>query len=414
MTAKTLLSLALVFMLAAACGPVSVDVTATVPPPATDTAAVPTEPPPTPTAEQPTQAPTQTPAPPAQTGPQFIAYVRDAQLLVTDVTSGIQGGTTQYTLQGASDQVTDIVWSPSGEFVAFVAAPQGDQHVFYIFALGDSTPTDLGPGSAPAWSPDSQSVAYVGGSYPDNNIWITTIENPEPRQLTAETNHAWGRPAFTPDGQALVVSTADRINMGAQGNTTFTLERLALDGSGTRTALPGATAIEGRLPYDLRFSPDKRRLSFSTSMHFSACASPGTYYVSDPDGSNRQELLSPSLKELIDPVKEHYYVSLNYAWSPASDALIIAGTVIDCAIYSPTMGQIVGGPQISILRLDGSEGLILPGTFASLSMDRTGTLIAAEHYKDHEDQNPMVELYSAQTGQLVLSVGPGSLPQLQP
>ena len=104
--------------------------------------------------------------------------MRDGQLLVTDVSNGVLGGTTQYTVAGQSDRVTDIAWSPSGEFIAFVSAAQGEQHVFYIYALGASSPTDLGPGNAPAWAPDSKSLAYVGGTYPDDNIWMTTIEIP--------------------------------------------------------------------------------------------------------------------------------------------------------------------------------------------------------------------------------------------
>jgi WD40 repeat protein len=388
---------------------------------ATQTAAAFTAQPPTPT---PTAAPpavaSETPTPKAaplpQGEPQFIAYVRDEQLVVTDVTNGVQGGTTQYTVQGESDKVRDIVWSPSGEFVSFVSAAQGDPHVFYIFALGQSSPTDLGPGSSPAWSPDSQSLAFVGGTYPDENVWVTSIENPAPRQLTFETNYAWGRPAFTPDGQALIVAGADRFYMGAQGNTMFTLERLALDGSGTRTPLPGAASVDGsRLPYDLYFSPDGSRLAYSTSMHISACASLGAYYVSSPDGGNRAEYISPSLKELVDPGKERYFVGLNYAWSPTSNALVIAGTVVDCDPNSPTMGQVIGGPQISLLQLDGiTEGPIIPGRFFGLSMDRTGTLIAGANYMDLQSPNASVEIYSAQSGQLVLSLGPGNSPQLQP
>src|SRR5512133_2244237 len=181
----------------------------------------------------PTEVASATPAPAASpaSAMQFVAYIQDGQLLVTDVTNGVKGGTTQYTALGQVDQVNDLVWSPSGEFVAFVAPVNGDMHLFYIYALGDSSPTDLGPGSAPTWSPDSQSIAYVGGTYPDNNIWMTTIDNPAPRQLTSETNYAWGRPAFTPNGQSLVVAGTDRNFMGAQGNTKFTLGSLALDGS---------------------------------------------------------------------------------------------------------------------------------------------------------------------------------------
>jgi hypothetical protein len=204
--------------------------------------------------------------------------------------------------------------------------------------------------------------------------------------------------------------------MGASGNTTFSLESLALDGSGSRTPLPGAAPFEGgRLPYDMSFSPDGSRLAFSTSFHLSACASPGAYYVSNPDGSNRQELVSPSLKSTIDTNQEHYHVGLSYAWNPASDALVGLGNVVDCNLNSPILGQVIAGPQMSIIGLDGSERTVIPGFYYGISMDRTGALIAASRHEDgFQDLTPDVEIYSAETGQLVLSLGPGSNPQFQP
>ena len=404
-----------------ACIPVPPNSGATVTPVADQSASqtpAPSIPTPTPTttvAPLPVPQESFTPIPPPQTGSQLIAYEQGGQLLITDVTGGVQGGTTQYTVAGQNDQVTNITWSPSGEFVAFVSAASGEPQVYYVFALGQSSPTDLGPGSSPAWSPDSASLAYVRGTFPDDNIWITMIENPAPRQLTFQTNYAWGKPVFTPDGGSLVVAGADRFNMGASGNTSFTLEYLTLDGSGTRTPLPGATAVDGaRLPYDLDFSADGSHLAFSTSYHLSACASPGAYYVSNADGSNRQELVSPSLAPSIDAAQEHYYVGLSYGWSPLSDALVIFGNVIDCNFNSPTSGQIIAGPQMSILGLDGSERFITPGTFFGLSMDRTATLVAASHYQNFQDLNPMIEIFSTQTGQVVLALGAGRNPQFQP
>ena len=368
----------------------------------------------TPTIPPETASPTATP--PVQGVTQLIAYIKDGQLMVTDVTDNRQGGTTQYTVAGASDQVMDLAWSPSGEFIAFVSVAQVDPHVLIVFAQGQSSPTDLGPGSAITWSPDSQSIAYIGGAFPDENVFITTLENPAPRQLTFESNFAWGRPVFTPDESALVVTGTNRDNMGASGNTSFTLETLALDGSGTRTPLPGTQPYEGvRLPYDLHFSPDASKLAFSTSYHLSACAVPGAYYVSNADGSDPQTLVSPSLQSAVDSNQERYYIGISYAWAPTSDGLLAHGNVVDCNLNNPNPGQSVAGPQMSILGLDGSERAIIPGFFYGLSMDRSGTLIAAAHHQNgFQDPNPNVEIYSVQTGQLVLSLGPGSNPQFQP
>jgi hypothetical protein len=137
--------------------------------------------------------------------------------------------------------------------------------------------------------------------------------------------------------------------------------------------------------------------------------------VSNADGSNRQEIVSPSLKAAMDTNQEHYHVGLSYAWSPASDALVALGNVVDCNPNSQTMGQVLAGPQMSIIGMDGSERAIIPGFFYGISMDRSGTLIGTAHYKDgFQDMNPTIEIYSAQTGQLVLSLGPGNTPQFQP
>ncbi len=417
----------LVLLLAAACVPVTPGVEATptqdISSIATQTAAavmtataiVPTTTEPLPVPSE-TAGPTAT-QPPQGSSAQFLAYINnEGQLLVTDVTNGVQGGTTQYTMTGESDQVMDLSWSPSGEFVAFTSVAKVDPHLFYIYALGASTPTDLGAGSAPAWSPDSQSIAYIGGAFPDENIFITTVENPAPRQLTFEKNYTWGRPVFTPNGGSLVVAGTDRNNLGASGNTTFTLETLALDGSGTRTPLPGTQPFEGvRLPYDMHFSSDGTKLAFSTSYHLSACAAPGAYYVSNADGSNLQTVVSPSLKPAIDTAQEHYQVGLSHDWTPASDGIVALGNVVDCNMNSTNPGAPIAGPQMSIIGLDSSERTIIPGFFYGLSMDRTGTEIAAAHHQNgFQDPNPVVEIYSAQNGQRLLSLGAGFNPQFQP
>src|SRR5690606_10355920 len=126
--------------------------------------------------------------------------------------------------------------------------------------------------------------------------------------------------------------------------------------------IPGIQVFEGgRLPYDMRFSPDGTWLAFSTSFHLSACASPGAYYVTNADGSDFQALISPSLQAAMDPNQEHYHMGFSYDWLPSSDAIVALGNVVDCNLNSPNPGQMIAGPQMSILGLDGSERTIIPG-----------------------------------------------------
>jgi dipeptidyl aminopeptidase/acylaminoacyl peptidase len=393
--------------------------TATVPPTVAPSATVPPTEPPTQAASA-TSAPSasDTPAPEATTqsapsdtpgaagNQSFLAYVMQGQLLVTDVTGGAVGGTTQYTQAGVNDGVYDLVWSPSGQLIAFVSAGTGrDAHVYVVYAVGAGTPVDLGPGGQPNWSPDSTRIAFVR----DGNIWITPVDNPQPVALTNQQNWSWGRPTFTPAGDSLVVSGQSFDNMGAQGNTEFDLATLPLDGSGTLTPLPGMTQkIEGRLPYDLRFSPDGTKLAFSTSWHISACASAGAYYVAGADGSGMTQVNSRQLSALLQPNQDFYYLVLGYAWKPQSDGLLITSLVIDCTNFAGTHL----GEAMSTVTLTGDEAVLGVGLFASPSYDHSGSLIAVSQ-PDQSGGAGQVALVDA-GGQPVATVGPGDLPAFQP
>lgn len=334
----------------------------------------------------------------------YIAYIREGQLLVTDVTGGVLGGTTQYTQPGVDDGLTDFVWSPSGEFIAYTGLVGTVQHLFVVYAEGAGTPVDLGEGAVPAWSPDGTQLAYQNGG----QIWITTVEAPAPRQLTSQTNWAWGRPAFMPDGLSLVVSGEAFDDMGASGNTTFWLYSLPLDGSGTLTPLPGmAQEVEGRLPYDLQFSPDGTKLAFSTSWHLSACASIGNYYVLNNDGSNLQTVVSPSLAAVVNDAQDDHLAVFGYDWLPDSTGLLMSGLVRDCTDFSGT----VLAAQMSQVTLAGAEATIISGSFGPVSVNDAGTYIGTSF--DDGSARGFVRLYDT-TGALVLEVGEGHGAKVQP
>jgi hypothetical protein len=342
-------------------------------------------------------------------GPTFIAYVRDGQLLVSDVTGGVLGGTTQYTLEGVDDEVVELAWSPSGEFIAHISLAGGGQRLFYTYAVGAGSPVELGPGGLPAWSPDNTRLAYLR----EDNLWLTSIDDPAPRQMTAQAGWVWGRPAFAPDGGSLVVAGAPRENLGAQGNTDFMLYQVALDGSGVLTPLPGMAApVIGRLPFDLAFSRDGQWLAFSTSFHISACASEGSYLVAAADGSRMQAIISPSLARLLEAEGEIHHFGYSFAWMPDSQSLVVNGLVRDCSPLPNDPPTEPGPQQISVVDLVGGERLIAVGEYDTLSVDRSGRLIATLLRTDDFAVSYIHLLDPG--GNLVLDLGQGDLPQLQP
>ena len=390
---------------------VAIEASATPPPPG-ETA---TSSPATPTATANPVA-SDTPAPSPTAGQlQLLAYVQNDQLLVTNVTGGANSGTTQYTQPGVDDKVFDLAWSPSGEFIAFVSgAKEGEARLFVVYAIGAGTPVDLGPGVNPAWSPDSRTLAFMSTNYPDNNIWLTTIENPERRQLTFETDFNWGRPAFTTDGGALLVTGSSFADTGATGNTTFALERLALDGSGARERLPDTREIGGyQLPFDVRYSPDAQRIAFSANAHVSACAAQGAAFIGNADGTGLAEYFINSVKQAEAPEQERYYVTMDYAWLPDSSGVVISAQVRDCSLGAAEPGTPIAGPQLTVVKLDGAEGLTIPGLFAAPSVDRAGQFLAAARY-DSFDAPGRIQLLSLTDGRVLLELGEGLLPQLQP
>ncbi len=373
-------------------------------PTATPEAAAPSD-----TPEAPTAAPAVTDTPLAPSGPAFLAYIQGGQLLVANVAGDVLGGVTQYTVTGVDDAVYDLVWSPSGEFVAFTSWATGDSHLFVVYAEGAGTPVDLGPGSAPNWSPDSLEIAYVR----DDNVWITPMDPAvgPPRQLTFQTNWGWGRPTFQPDGSALIVTGVSRDFMGAQGNTEFVPQILSLDGSGALSPLAAfTTPIFGRLPFDLRFSRDGARFAFSSSAHLSACAGLSDYYVANADGSGLQTVTSPSLAALEDPANDTYLVGTSYDWAPDGLALLAQGQVMSCA--AANAGTMLG-VQVSLLGLDGSESLILPGFYSNPSFNAAGDRFAVASAPDFAAPASRVHLYDL-TGALILDVDEGWQPVFQP
>ena len=92
------------------------------------------------------------------------------------------------------------VWSPDGQFVAFVSDRDGDDEIFILGrdgTLRQLTENDA-KDSDPAWSPDGSQLAFTSDRDGTVAIWLMTVDGTDARRLADGS-----KPAWSPDGGAI-------------------------------------------------------------------------------------------------------------------------------------------------------------------------------------------------------------------
>ena len=126
-----------------------------------------------------------------------IAFTQDDRMYVVDR----QG---QLARIGSGDQFFGAVVSPDGDKVVFQGLTTG----LYIYMRSTKTLRHIGPGTAPAWSPDSARVAYEvteddGHAIVASELYIYDLAHDRVAQLTTTDRIVERRPSFSPDGTSL-------------------------------------------------------------------------------------------------------------------------------------------------------------------------------------------------------------------
>ena len=115
-----------------------------------------------------------------------------------------------------TDRRVDVepAWSQDGAALYFVTARGGNFDIYrYRFADKSETPFIAGPRDQiqPAVSPDGTTVAYVNpvaGKLGTGGLWVKSVaEGGEPTLVHYEETEYRARPAWTPDGRALLFSS---------------------------------------------------------------------------------------------------------------------------------------------------------------------------------------------------------------
>ncbi len=148
-----------------------------------------------------------------------LAYSSDQgggfEIYVRDLTPG--GREAQLTDDGG--QNFEPAWSPDGETVAYHSKERGG--IWLIPASGGKARSLTRFGSRPAWSPDGETLAFQSESSPQvsdttapalalSTLWLVAKDGSERRQLTRAGEPAGGHaaPAFSPDGRRIAFSTS--------------------------------------------------------------------------------------------------------------------------------------------------------------------------------------------------------------
>jgi Tol biopolymer transport system component len=100
--------------------------------------------------------------------------------------------------------VSDVVWSPTGDWLAYVQNWSEDTlegQISLVRPNGDDA-RGLVPGDAPDWSPDGKQIVYVH----NGSIWTVNVDGTDAHQLVPN-GHS---PAWSRDGQMIAFMRAEK------------------------------------------------------------------------------------------------------------------------------------------------------------------------------------------------------------
>lgn len=222
------------------------------------------------------------------------------------------------------------VWSPDGQWIAYVARPAQDPNDLQIFLLNVAKGTvkaitaTSGDKSHPAWSPEGKRIAFAGYDANFNrDIYVVDLGGGDPVQLMNTSEVYEDNPVWSPDGgqilyQANAVSYQQLFLINADGSS-----------GGLGQVLPNPAALLRRDMLEPAWSPDGSQIAFATN--------PGSdrydIYVMNLDGSGLRRLTGNKFAKSDERAP---------AWSPDGGWIAFTSTIS-------------GTNQIFIMSADGAE-----------------------------------------------------------
>ncbi|HEY4129215.1 MAG TPA: prolyl oligopeptidase family serine peptidase [Gemmatimonadaceae bacterium] len=201
-----------------------------------------------------------------------VAFISGGQIMAAP----IDGSAESKTLAYAKGSSSSLVWSPSGDRLAFVS-DRGDHSFIGVYSSDDAPITWIAPSTShdymPSWSPDGKRVAFVRlrgtGGTPETLL----EQHPNPFQLwTADASSGEGRLAYSSpvtlrgsaaetEGEAnLHYMTGERLAFVADLDGWPHIYSIGTNGGAAQLLTPGRFMVEY-----ISVSPDNRTLVYSAN-----------------------------------------------------------------------------------------------------------------------------------------------------
>jgi TolB protein len=180
-------------------------------------------------------------------------------------------------------------WSPDGQFVAFqrdfLKTDVPSSQIFLVAADG----TKLGPlmppmkgvvDMHPTWAPDGQSIVFASDRDGNFELYLYTVKSDQVIQLTDTAGVENLEPAWSPNGEMIVFT-----RQGVAATVTPSSLYILTVQEGTIYKLT-KTMLMGRGDRDAAWSPDSKRIAFTSDRLGSSVIRSNDLFVVNVDGSD--------------------------------------------------------------------------------------------------------------------------------
>jgi Tol biopolymer transport system component len=211
----------------------------------------------------------------------FMAFVSTRNNDTLDLFVANADGSDAHQITNNEDTEWLLSWSPDGTQIAFSSDRDGDEEIYVIDADGENirqvTDNTVNDGY-PRWSPDGTQIVYYSNLDGEYDIYVMDADGQNAKLLTQNTADD-GYPAWSPDGKYIVFVSepegdSEIFVMDADGSN---VRRLTTDSAGDITP---------------SWSPDGTQIAFISDRDGDR-----EVFVMDADGSNVQQLTANSSDE---------------------------------------------------------------------------------------------------------------------